>query len=213
MLRSKHRAAILIRLNGSVKGVYLSGNCNNFILIHADTRAEHGQIRNRIRAAERVNCLACNLAEAFARDKRKAILLLCDIAAYFHHYAAHNEGEIFLRAEIPDSLLNFGEGHHKGGDSAAISRNPAQKIKHLHFGKLACVRRRRKVDCHKLNSPFCHHIGRNGRINAAADKNSAAAACARGHTACALNVVSAHKRMIIAHLNGYDNIGIMHIHL
>ena len=65
----------------------------------------------------------------------------------------------------------------------------------------------------KLNTPFSHHISRNGRINTAADKHSCPAVSACRHTACAFNIISSYKGIFFPNLNSHDDIGIMNIYL
>ena len=213
VLRSEHRTAILIRLNRDIESIDFAGNCNNFLLIHTDTRPENRHRSGAIGTCKSIHSLACNLTDAFTGDKGGAILHYSNLLRKFHHKAAHNDCEILLRAIIPDSLLKLGKRDNISCNHAGIASNLFKQIHNFHFGKLRSVRRRGEVNGAKLDTPFSHHISRNGRINTAADKHSRPAVSARRHTACAFNIISSYKGIFFPNLNSHDDIGIMNIYL
>ena len=61
MRRGKDGTAILIRLNGGIKGADLAGNSNDLGLIHADQRAQNRQVLRGVGAGNGLHGLAGNL--------------------------------------------------------------------------------------------------------------------------------------------------------
>ena len=65
MLRREHGAAVLIGLNGNVKGLDFPGNPNDLLLVHTDQGPEYRQAGRRVGAGNGVNRLARHLPQAF----------------------------------------------------------------------------------------------------------------------------------------------------
>ena len=78
MLGGKDRAAVLVRQNGGLHGADLTGNGNDFLLVEADERAQHGHIRHRLGDCHGTHRLAGNLTNTFTSNQCRCADLLGD---------------------------------------------------------------------------------------------------------------------------------------
>ena len=137
VLRRENRAAVFIGKNGGFKCADISCPFDNLILIHSDKGTENREILNHgFGTAYRLHCLTCDLAYAFACDKRSAAVFLCDFFTASHHKSSHDDCEKLLGALILDFLLNMCKRNNVKRNFTAVFRNLFKKRADLHFRTL-----------------------------------------------------------------------------
>ena len=104
------------------------------------------------------------------QDQGLAPGALCHGYRQAHHKAAHDEGEVVLRAAAADLLLDLGEGHHMDRHAAAPAGKLPGQLQHLLLGLLGGVGRAEEVDHLQLHAPLGDHKGADGTVDAAGEE-------------------------------------------
>ena len=129
-----------------------------------------------------------------------------------HHKAAHNQGEVFLRAAAPDLLLDMGEGDDVDDHPARPGGEQAGQLQHLVQGLLGGIGRGDKVDHFQLHAPAGHHPGGNGAVQTAGKQAHRPAAHAHRQTAGAGDGGSMDVGGMFPDLHVYREIRIVDVH-
>ena len=211
MLRGEYGAAVLVGEDGGLKGVDLTGDRDNFLLIHADARTEYRQLAHRAGNGHGGHGLAGNLTERLTGDERTAAVLNSYALGNAHHKAAHDESEQLLVALVADFLLNVGERHDHNAHTAAPCGQLAAQFKHLLLGALGGVRIAEKVDAAQLQTALGHHPAGNRGVDAAGEQQRCTTVRADWHAARTRNRTGVNEGVLLAHLNVYGQVGMVHV--
>ena len=211
MLRGEYGAAVLVGEDRGLKGVDLTGDRHNFLLIHADAGTEHRQVAHRAGNGHGGHGLAGNLTERLTGDEGAAAVLDSYALGNAHHKAAHDEREQLLMALVADLLLNVGERHDHNAHAAAPCGQLAAQLKHLLLGALGRIRIAEKVDAAQLQTALGHHPAGNRGVNAAGEQQRCTTVRADRHAARTRNRTGVNKGVLFAHFNVYDEVGMVHI--
>ena len=161
MLRRKDRAAVLIGQNRGLVSADLLRIIHDFSLVKADQRAEHGHIAHRVRAAKTAHGLAGNLPQRFTGDQRRALGTLGNGIGNAHHVAAHQDGELAIRALLIKLLLKLGKRHNVQADGACVCRDLLGKVDDLLLGLFRGEGKGMVMDCAKLHAALGDHVSCN----------------------------------------------------
>ena len=211
MARGKDGTAVLIGENGRVERADLAGDADNLLLVHADERAQDGQLHHVLAHAQGLHCLAGDLPEAFAGDERLGAHLVCHALGKAHHEAAHDEREMVLGAVHTNLFLNFGERHDVDGQPPAPRREQLRELEHLFLGGVGGVGRGEEMDHFKRYAALCHHVGRDGRVDAAGEQRHGAAAHADGQSARTRLGGSVDVGRVVADLDKHRQLGVVDV--
>ena len=211
VLRGEYGAAVLVGEDRGLKGIDLTGDRDNFLLVHADAGTEYRQVAHRAGNGHGGHGLAGNLTERLTGDERTAAVLNSYALGNAHHKAAHDEREQLLVALVADFLLNVGERHDHNAHAAAPCGQLTAQLKHLLFGALGRIRIAEKVDAAQLQTALGHHPAGNRGVNAAGEQQRCTAVRADRHAACTRNRTGVNEGVLLAHLNVYGQVGMVHV--
>ena len=213
MRRGEDGAAVLVGQDAGLKGVDVACRLHDLGLVHADERAQDGQILRSIGALQGLDSLAGHLSQTLAGNKGFAALLFGNNVGNAHHAAAHQHREQHIRSIIPDVLLRLGVGHDEQIGAARIDAGELRQCLHLELCALRSVRRRRKVDVVQCQTALCHAVSCHGAVDAARQHVQRTAAGAHGQTALTGYFRAVNIRAVITNFYDHLKIRVMHIYL
>ena len=213
MRRGEDGAAVLVGQDAGLKGVDVACRLHDLGLVHADERAQDGQILRSISALQGLDGLAGHLCQTLSGDEGFAALLLGNNVGNAHHATAHQHRKQHIRSIIPDVLLRLGVGHDEQIGAARIDAGELRQCLHLELCALRSVRRRRKMDVVQSQTALCHAVSCHGAVDAARQHVQCTAAGAHGQTALTGYFRAVNIRAVITNFYDHLKIRIMHIHL
>ena len=213
MAGSKDRTAIFIRQNRRFERVDFARDLHDFLLVHTNAGAEHGNIgKGGVGDRQSLCGLACHLAKGFARHKRTGSNVLCASLCQHHHKAAQKQGEIIFIAGFHQLLLRFRQRNNVHVDAAAIGAQLLCKCEHLIERKPRRIGGRFIVNGLQLHTALGHHKACNGAVDTAAEKQKTFACRTDGKAACAVFLRGVHVGISVAHFHADHRFGIVQIH-
>ena len=213
MAGGKYGAAVLVGQDGGLKGLNLAADAHDLLLIHADAGTQHRQLAGQVGAADGLHGLAGHLPQAFAGDQRAAVLPQGNSLGHPHHVAAHQNGEVVLRAALPQQLLQPGERHYKQPDAAGIGGQFLGQVQHLLPGTVTGVGGRGKMHCRDLQAALGHHVAGHRAINTAGEQQQGPPAGPDGDTARAGQLIGVDIGALLPDLHGNGDLGLLHLDL
>ena len=191
----------------------MAGGLNDLGLVHADERAQDGQVLCGVSALQGLDGLAGHLSQALAGDQCFAALPLCDDVGNAHHAAAHEHREQHIGGVIPDVFLRFGVGHHKQVGTAGIDAGELGQSLNFEFCALRSIRRGRKMNVVQGQTALCHAVSCHRAVDAAGQHIQGAAAGAHGQTTLTRYFRAVNIRTVITDLHDDLELGVVHVHL
>ena len=169
MRRGEDGAAVLIGQDAGLIGANVAGGLDDLGLVHADQRAQDGQILGGIGALQGLDSLACHLSQTLAGDEGLAALSGGNTIGNAHHAAAHQHREQHIGGIVPDILLRLGVGHHKQVGAAGIGGDLLGQSFNFQFCALRSIRRGRKMDVIQGQTALCHPVSGHRAVDAAGE--------------------------------------------
>ena len=167
MLCHKNGAAVLKRLNGGLKGSNLLGNVDDLLLVKTDQRAEYRHGADLIGRSQGLYGLGCHLPDALAGYECQGIALFRDLFCDLHHVAAHDDGQLLMRALLVNVELDVGKVYNMQRDRSGIACYQLCQINHLLLCTVTGIWRSMEVNRIDLHAALCDHVACYRAINTA----------------------------------------------
>ena len=190
----------------------MAGGLDDLGLVHADQRAQDGQILGGIGALQGLDGLACHLSQTLAGDEGLAALSGGNTIGNAHHAAAHQHREQHIGGIVPDILLRLGVGHHKQVGAAGIGGDLLGQSFNFQFCALRSIRRGRKMDVIQGQTALCHPVSGHRAVNAAGEHIQGTAGGTHGQATLSGYFRAMNIRTVIANLHNDLELGVLHIH-
>ena len=164
MLCHENGTAVLKGLNGGLIGVDFLRNLHNFLFIQSDTGTVYRQGTHLISGIKRMHGLRCHLTNTLSRNQSQALCIYGNLLCYFHHIAAHDDGQLFMRTFLIYCQLNIRKIDDVQINRPAVTGNQSGQIHHLLFCPLTGIGRCMEINCINFYPPLTDHIAGNRRI-------------------------------------------------
>ena len=169
----KDGAAVLIRENGRLVSADLARDRDDLVLVEADEGTKDGERDDGVRGGDALDGLACDLTQTFARDEALSADIFCVTLRKAVHETAQKGDVEFGRALCVDLFLDVRNvERYKAGGVGEAGKFAGELLDFLLCAVvgIGVAVEMEKFDAH---AALCHHIARDGRVDAARDEEHA----------------------------------------